>query len=144
MFKHFLISRKKRGFTLLELLVAVGLFTILASISMGAVINIFDANNRAESSKTVIDNLNLALENMTRTVRFGSVYHCGTLGTLTNPQDCLSGNDSFLAIQFEGNTVIYRLNGTAIQKSTNGGSTYTDITSPETKVQNLRSYVHGS
>jgi len=132
-----------KGFTLVELLIAVGLFTIVASISIGAILSIFDVNKKSESSKTVVDNLNFSIENMARTVRFGGNYHCGSAPTLGNPQDCSNG-DTFLAVTFNSSVIIYRLNGTAIQRSDNGGSSYTNITSPETVVQYLRFYVFGS
>lgn len=130
------------GFTLVELIVAVSLFALVASISLGAVVSIFDANRRAQSAKSVVDNLNLAIENMARTVRFGSRYHCSS-GTYTVPADCSSGA-TILAVLFNGNTVVYRLSGTALERSDNGGSTYMKITAPEAKIQYLRFYVLGT
>jgi len=137
--------KNKKGFTLVELLVAVALFTTIAFFSIGAVLSIFDANRKAQSSKTVVDNLNLSLENMVRTIRFGNNYHCGTNTPLSSPRDCSTG-DSFLAVTFEGfvNPIIYRWNGTIndpIQKSENGGTSYVNITAPEVKIDYLRFYV---
>jgi len=137
---------KNKGFTLVELLVAIGLFTLIASISIGAILSVFDANKRAQSTKTVVDNLNLSIEDMARTVRFGNTYHCGSGGTLTNTQNCPdnTNGDTFLAVQFKGSMIIYRLNGTAIERSDNGGTSYKAITSPEMVVQYLRFYVFGT
>jgi len=137
------ISVKQEGFTLVELLVAISLFIVVVVISMGAILSVFDANKKAQSSKTVVDNLNIAVENMARTVRFGTNYHCGSDGYLSTPTDCSNG-DTSLAVSFEGSTIVYRLNGTAIQISNNGGSTYTNITSPETIIEYLKFYVFGS
>ena len=142
-----MISKLKinKGFTLVEILVAVALFTVIASFSTGAVLSIFDANNRARASKTVVDNLNLAIEDMVRTVRFGNNFHCGNSGNLASPTNCpdSSGSD-LLDVTFKGDVIVYRLNGTAIQKSSDGGSNYTDITSPETSIDYLRFYVFNS
>ena len=138
-----------RGFTLVELLIAISLFIVVVTISIGAVLSIFDANRKAQSTKTVVDNLNYSIENMARVVRFGDNYHCGTGGTLSNPQNCpdnVEGN-TFLAVTFNGTTIAYRLNGTAIQRSDNpsgGESTYKNITSSETVVERLRFYVFGA
>jgi prepilin-type N-terminal cleavage/methylation domain-containing protein len=139
-------ANRSGGFTLVELLIAVSLFVVVVTISMGAILTIFDANRKAQSSKTVVDNINLSIENMARTVRFGNNYHCGSSGTLSNPNDCSSG-DTFLAVTFQGSLVAYRLNGTTIQKSDNpngGESTYTNITAPEANIEYLKFYVFGS
>lgn len=139
----------KKGFTLVELLVSVGLFTVVAFFSLGALLSIYDGHKKTQSSKTVVDNLNLSIEDMTRTIRFGRNYHCTDIGTLSDPRNCNNepDNDTFLAVTFNGNLIAYRLNGTAIQRSNNpsgGESTYFNITAPEVKVEYLRFYVGGA
>lgn len=135
----------KKGFTLVEMIIATSLFIVVVTVSMGAILSIFEANRSARASKTVMDNLNLALENMARTVRFGTNYHCGNpTGNLSTPLDCPNG-DTFLAVNFEGQTIVYRKNGTSIQRSDNGGATYTNITSPEnTVIEQLTFYTRGT
>lgn len=134
------------GFTLIELMIALALFTVIAFISIGAILSIFDANRRSQASKTIVDNLNYSIESMARTVRFGTNYHCGASGVLSAPQNCNTGasSDTLLAVTFNGSVNVFRLNGTALQKSTNGGATYTNITPPEVVIQYLRFYVLGS
>lgn len=146
---------KQDGFTLVEMLIAVGLFSVIASISIGALLIIFDANRRSESSKTVVDNLNLSLENMVRTVRFGNSYHCGESGTLSNPADCSDGGETF-AVQFDTDndgdleTVVYKKCGSSIKRSENGVFNCNDttnmknITSGDTVIERLKFYVLGS
>ena len=87
--------KENKGFTLVEVLVAVALFTIIATISMGALVSIFDANKKSQTSKTVVDNLNLSIEDMIRTIRFGTNYHCGSSGNLNTSQNCSGGNNFF-------------------------------------------------
>jgi len=151
------ISNFKSGFTLVEMLVAVGLFTVIASFSIGAVLMIFDANRNARASKTVVDNLNLSLENMVRTVRFGTNYHCDSdegNGNLGDPDDCLGGGDR-LAVTFRQNSidyiVVYRKCGNAIETSMTewGEGQCNDpnmlpITSADTVIEYVRFYVLGS
>jgi prepilin-type N-terminal cleavage/methylation domain-containing protein len=140
-----ILKFKNRGFTLVEMLIAVSLFVVVVTISMGALLSIFDANRNAQASKTVMDNLNLALENMARTIRFGTDYHCGNTGTISEPRDCTNNNNGsdFLAVSFDINDdgnldrIIYRKNGTAIQRSDNGGVSYSDITSSNMVVEEL-------
>lgn len=140
--------KNNKGFTLIEMMIAVALFALISSFAIGAVLSIFDANRKAQSSKTIVDNLNFSIENMARTVRFGSNYHCGSSGSLSSPNDCSTG-DAFLAITFydkilaQNVLVAYRLNGTAIEKSYNGGS-YIPITAPEANIQYLKFYVFGT
>lgn len=142
------IFKSSRAFTLVEMLVAVGLFIVIVFISLGAILNIFDANRRNQSSKTVVDNLNFSVENLARTVRFGANYHCGTSGDLENPSNCSNG-DGVLAVEFDGDTIVYRLCGTVIKRSDQGEDNCNDnsmkaITSPETVVQYLQFYVFGA
>lgn len=139
---------RQSGFTLVEIIIAVTLFSLVVFISLGALITIFDANRRAQATRTVIDNLNFALEDMTRTVRFGSDYHCGISGTITDPRDCPSG-DTLFATNFEGATIVYALCGNAIKRSDNGDTNCSSnnmkaITSPETIIDHLRFYSFGS
>lgn len=124
-----------KGFTLVEMLIAVSLFVVIAFISIGAILSIFDANKRAQSSKTVVDNLNLSIENMARTVRFGSNYN-----KVSDTELRVTFYDINLA---RTKIVAYRLNGTSIEVSDDGGS-FMAITSPETVIEYLRFYVSGS
>ncbi len=143
---HTVNNRKLKrsfGFTLVEIIVAVSLFTLVATISIGAVLSIFDANKKSQTSKTVVDNLNLSIEDMARTVRFGTNYHCGSGGTLTSPQNCSVG-DNFLAVNFNSSTVVFRLNNSRIERSTNGGTTYSPITASDVVIETLNFYVFGA
>ena len=145
--KQMKIKNLKSGFTLVELLIAISLFIVVFTISLGALLSIFDANKRAQSSKTVVDNLNLSIENMARTARFGSNYYCGVSSITTATNNCPPGGNA-LSVTFAGNRIVYKWDGlgTPLQRSDQGGftGTYTDITSPETKITYLKFYVFGS
>jgi len=150
---------KQKGFTLVEMIIAIGLFSLIASMALGAVITIFDANNRSESTKTVVDNLNLSLENMVRTVRFGSNYHCidgDTGGTfdLDEANDCNNpGEDQGegLAVTFQNNVIVYAFCDGAIKRSEtpngedncNNTSIMQPITSSDTVIEYLKFFVFG-
>ncbi len=66
-----------RGYTLIELVVAVGLFALVMLLASGAYLVIIGANRQAQAVATGIDNLSFALETMTRDIRTGSQY-CGS------------------------------------------------------------------
>lgn len=124
---------------------AVSLFLVVMIISMGAILGIFDANKKAESSKIVMDNLNFAVETMSREIRFGKNYHCGSSGNITLPQSCANGGDSFISfLSSDGVQTVYKLNGTSIEKSIDGGNTYLAVTAPEIKINSLLFIVVGA
>lgn len=67
---------KNRGFTLIEIIVSLGIFTIVAVVATGAFLKVIDANKKSQSLKTAINNVNFALESMSRELRVGSNYYC--------------------------------------------------------------------
>lgn len=139
----------QQGFTLIELMVAVGLFMTIITVGLGSVLSVIDAGQRAESLKSVMTNLNYAVEEMTREIKFGSEYYCGINNATTwTPQNCTGGgNPPQSAITFvssDGTDTTYRLNGTQIQKTTDYGNTYIGLTAPEIIIQDLRFYVFGA
>src|SRR3989344_4283561 len=89
--------RTRDGFTLIELLVAVFIFTIVMLVAVGAIIAVNDASKKVRSQKTVINNLDSALEQMYRNIREGYNYHCGneSLIRFDKSQGCPSGESIF-------------------------------------------------
>lgn len=66
-----------KGFTIIEMIVSLGIFAVVAVIAVGALLKISDANKKALVLKTSINNLNFALETMSREMRLGSNFGCG-------------------------------------------------------------------
>jgi prepilin-type N-terminal cleavage/methylation domain-containing protein len=66
----------QKGFTLVEMVVSLGIFAVVAVVAVGALLKITDANKKSQSMKTAINNLNFALESMSREMRVGTDYHC--------------------------------------------------------------------
>ena len=60
------------GFTLVEMIVAVALFAVVMLISVAALLALVDANRKAQALQSVMNNLNIALDGMVRSVRMGS------------------------------------------------------------------------
>lgn len=64
------------GFTLIEIIVAISIFTVVMLVTMGALLTLNDASRKAQALRTVIDNLNFAVEDMNRKIRTGDSYRC--------------------------------------------------------------------
>ena len=147
-------SSKKEGFTLIEMIVSMALFITVLAVSMGALMVVAESNKKAQSMRAAMDNLGLAMEEMTRNIRQGRIYHCNVLVNsppLNQFRACTNGASSIAFEAHYGSTSVatdqvhYRLATTTnrIQKSTDNGATYVDITSPELQINNLMFYVKG-
>jgi len=133
----------KKGFTLIELMVAISIFIIVMTISMSSIIGVFDANRKSRSLKTVLTNLNLAVESMSKEMRFGKNYHCGSSGTLSLPQNCPGGDIFMSFLSSENVQITYRLAGQIIEKKVDNGE-YIAVTAPEIIIDDLTFYTLGT
>ena len=68
-------ARLVSGYTLVELIVAVGLFALVMLLAAGAYLMMIGVNRQAQGIATGIDNLSFALETMTRSIRTGTNYN---------------------------------------------------------------------
>lgn len=75
-------QNKKRGFTLVEMIVATGIFGIIMTISIGSLLIIIDSNARAQSLNSAMTNISFAVDSMTRNIRTGYDYYCTTAASL--------------------------------------------------------------
>src|SRR3989344_9620099 len=98
----------QKGFTLVEMIVALGFFTTIMLVVISVLTVVSGANEKARTTRVVIDNLNFAVENMARTLRVGSVYHCGDdSGSVayTIQQDCSAGESEITFFNVQGGEV---------------------------------------
>ena len=65
-------KNNNKGFTLIELIVSIGIFTVVVIVALGAIITIIDANRKARTLTTVMNNLNFTMESMTRAIKTGT------------------------------------------------------------------------
>jgi len=134
--------RKKiynKGFTLIELMTAVSIFIVIMTVSMGSILSIFDANRKSRSLKTVMNNLNLALESMSREMRYGRSYNCGSDGD----PNCSSGGTLMSFTSSDGASISYRFSNNSIEKRTGTGS-YVMVTAPEIVIDDMTFYTIGA
>lgn len=139
---NFLRKNGTLGFTLIEMMVSISIFSMVVVVSAAAILSIVRASQKVEAIKSVMENLNFAVESMSRVTRFGNSYSCNDVGHV---KDCYypNGASTFGLIDENGNSVSYRLNGTAIERQINS-SGFIPITSAEVVVTNLQFFVEGS
>jgi prepilin-type N-terminal cleavage/methylation domain-containing protein len=78
-------SRASRsGFTLVELLVAIALFTIMVSIAAGGFVNALRTQREAAAMMAAQSNVSTALEQMTREIRTGYLF-CNDINNNGSP-----------------------------------------------------------
>jgi type II secretory pathway pseudopilin PulG len=90
-------SDKASGFTLVEIMVATSIFMVVMLIAMGSLIMVSGSAKKAKALNFTMDNLNFAMESMTRSLRMGVGYHCSPdeiniNNTSVDPKDCSSGS----------------------------------------------------
>ena len=129
-----------RGYTLVELIVAVGLFALIMTLVSGAYLIMISTNQRAQAISTGIDDLSFALEIMTREIRTGTSYNCGGGG------DCPNGGNSFSFTNENNEPITYNLGGFApnqyIQRTKNTRTK--GFTGPSVNISSLTFYVTGT
>ena len=84
-----------KGFTLIEVMVSVSIFAMVMLIATGSVFSIVEANKKTHTLKSVMTNLNFALESMAREIRVGFRYACGSSVALSATANCSNGDTTF-------------------------------------------------
>lgn len=114
----------RSGFTIAELIVAMGIFVILISIATGSFIRVLRAQRTTVALLAANSNASLAMEQMSREIRTG-----GTFSTVNNELHFTNAKNE---------TVTYRLNSATekLERSTDG-ITFNELTADNVKVKDL-------
>lgn len=140
-------SQKVHGFTLVELIVSVGLFSIVIVIAMSAYLSLIALDRKARATNDIMTNLSFVTESMSRSIRTGTNYDCGGIGSVAN---CPSGSNYFSFVDENGQTDTYLLNTTdgtirtCQNSSTCTANGATVLTDPRVTVTNLTFYTQGA
>lgn len=143
-------NRQQNGFTLIELMVATSIFVIVMLSSMSSLFMLLDTGKNSRGLRFAMDNVNFAMESMTRSIRMGTNYYCGIANTYVNLSDLDSfqdGNNCTLiafkpSSQSASQKVAYQLSDGAIQM--NSGGSWIPITSSNVNIENLKFFTEGS
>ncbi|MBU4536792.1 type II secretion system GspH family protein [Patescibacteria group bacterium] len=146
----FNVWKKNDGFTLVEMITAVAIFSMVMVVGMGALLNVLNANKQAQAIQTAVNNLNLAIEMMSREIRTGYDYHCGELGDLSITRDCLNGENLIAFESYNGNVnssndqIAFKFESGRLYKSVDTGVSFLPLTSEELILEDLYFVVVGS
>jgi len=127
-----------RGYTLLELIVSIGLFSLVMVVVLVAYIALISNDRQARATNELTTSLSFAIESMMRNIRTGTNYSCGS-GNGTCSQI------TFLDSQNQQATYRLRSDGAIGQCS---GTCLTDaqavaLTSQQIAIETLTFYVRG-
>lgn len=156
----------KRGFTLVEIIVATAIFTVVVTVAIGALTQLNKTSREARAMRVVMDNANSAIDSMARTIRMGvrfdgacdAACNCAganvdTVGNTPLIDSANPGVTGNICLRFYGPTgsngsmedVRYHYNASkkSVERSILGG-TWQDMTAPELQVSDMRFYVNGT
>jgi prepilin-type N-terminal cleavage/methylation domain-containing protein len=125
-------SHSSRGYTLVELIVSVGLFSLVMTLAAGAYFIMINVSRQAQGVTTGLDSISFVAERMARSIRTGSEYE-------------LSGNEfSFTDRTRTGDpiTITYRLDNGEIEEGVD--NTTTNLTdSSSVTIDHMQFYLSG-
>lgn len=151
-------EKKNKGFSLIELMVATSIFVVIMLSAMGALFILLDGSKNSRAMRISMDNVNFAMESMTRSLRMGKSYYCteaSNLGSVmydlelsTEGKNCESGKDAIAFIAEEDPIVFmgYKLENDKLFRCERKNSidSCASIVSPEVNISDLRFFTFGS
>ncbi|MFA6552209.1 MAG: type II secretion system protein [Candidatus Paceibacterota bacterium] len=142
------------GFTVAEMIVSIGLFTIVATIATMSLLSVVTVNKKAQTMKAAINNFNFAAESMARNLRMGVNYHCDhEMGIpLTSAKDCPSGGPFVTFLDSNGQMSGYQWDSTLMTINKLGAynavsdsfASIIPITASEIVIHKLQFFVDGT
>jgi type II secretory pathway pseudopilin PulG len=149
-----------KGYSIVEILVVLGLFSSIATLSLGALFNAQAVNARLQETQAILDNMNLSSQTVTREIRFGSDFYCAadlptarqTIPTVR--KNCLPGSNPGKVLIFKPSDatndldrVAYYVSRGVLYKDVypySGTTTVLQMTSDDVKITNFSFYVDGA
>lgn len=123
-------TKSKKGFSLIELVVAMGIFTLAVTMATAIFVTINRLNIRGVAMKDAQQNARLALEEISRTVR-------GSKEVSITPIPPPSVSTQQLTIKTDTTSYVFSVSGNGILQKTEGSLT-SNITSDRVLVEELK------
>lgn len=70
-------SHQQQGFTLVEMMTAIAIFTIITTMGLAALLSMVNASRQAQAQRAALDSLNFVVDAIARDARTGSQYVIG-------------------------------------------------------------------
>lgn len=145
--------KNRGGFTLVELMVSLAVFSIVMTVSVGTLLVLVDMNAKAQALYSASTNLSFALDSLAREVRTGYHYYCVVDNPpptimpdfdVVDPRDCNGG--AFIAFirEEDGEQMAYRRNTIDGTIEVNDGSGWMPITADDVFVESFEVVVENS
>ncbi|MEK7602012.1 MAG: prepilin-type N-terminal cleavage/methylation domain-containing protein [Patescibacteria group bacterium] len=143
-------SKTLRAFTLVEMIVSLGLFSVVMLVATSAYLTLISLDRQAHATNQIVDNLSFAVDTMVRGIRTGTNFQC-----LNGSPDADGNSTSGACTSFKYTdtnlttpvTYILKSNGTIGRCEGNGvciDSTASSLTDPQITIQTLAFYVRGA
>lgn len=138
-------------------MVAIAIFSVVMVIVIGALLSLNDANKKAQALRAVVDNLNFAIEDMSRKLKTGKDFRCGD--KILDSEECLDAGSDKIFLQFkpagqgtgsafydhhiyyfdeDKGTIGHKI---AIKGATSNMKDLGSIIAPEVKIKDLRFFI---
>jgi hypothetical protein len=122
------------------MLVSVALFSIVIAGVSTAYLNLINLDRQTHALNDIVDNLNFATDSISRSIRTGTIYQCGS--AQDSYGNCATTPGSSMSfVNDQGQSVSYNLSGSQINECIS--STCTAFTDPRITINTLGFYVRG-
>ncbi|PIR70048.1 MAG: hypothetical protein COU46_03585 [Candidatus Niyogibacteria bacterium CG10_big_fil_rev_8_21_14_0_10_42_19] len=123
----FVRADEGKGFTLVEMIVAVGLFIVVVTLILTSVLGVIDFQRKAVAVQNAQNNLNFALEIASKEIRTGFNYYCGfsafdiPAGGAIDiiPRSCSGGGAAITFTNYKLDKITYRFLSGRIERIVN-------------------------
>ncbi len=145
-------SVSKNGFLLIELLIAMTIFSTVVAIAVGSFINVLKTQRQVAALSAAQSNLGVVMEQMAREIRTGSFF-CTDINGNPNPNNicgscAVSGNEEICpALDFSnagGDNVKYYLNASGTLEKSINNAIPEEITGNDVTIQHLSFVLFGN
>lgn len=139
--------KKDFGFTLMEMIVAVGIFSVVITIALAGFANILDIQKRADAIRTAYDSIDFVMEVMSREIRTGTEYCISSyqLSCSSSFFHFTPASDSDLTTAYQFNAIDKRIEIAVVNDSIQIQSDdWKAFTPPGVEIKNLEFNVTGS
>lgn len=144
---------RTRGFSLVEMIVSVGIFSVVMLIATSAYFSLISLDRRARATNQVVNNLSFSVDAMMRGIRTGTEFRCLNGGPDADGNSvsgsCTQYTYTDSVLPAGNNVVTYFLSGGGIYRnegslSSTLLSTASRLTDPSITVTSLIFYVRGA